>query len=147
MIADSWVADSGGCDWKKGWRVVGDWSKGRPWVCSVQALLKQETDPRGRRAHFRQYFEFSTKSICQFYVLEYSTFLYKNTFYNSHFIACLLKRRNPTSREWGLCRRRRVKRRYPSSKVRETSSNNTREDSTHGHHQMVNTEIRWLYSL
>ena len=26
------------------------------------------------------------------------------------------------------------------------SSNNTREDSTHGHHQMVNTEIR-LYSL
>ena len=24
------------------------------------------------------------------------------------------------------------------------SSNNTREDSTHGHHQMVNTEIRWI---
>ena len=23
-----------------------------------------------------------------------------------------------------------------------TSSNNTREDSTHGHHRMVNTEIR-----
>ena len=58
MIADSWVADSGGCDWKKGWRVVGGWSKGRPWVCSVQALLKQETDPRGRRAHF-QLFSFT----------------------------------------------------------------------------------------
>ena len=27
------------------------------------------------------------------------------------------------------------------------SSNNTREDSTHGHHQMVNTEVRLLYSL
>ena len=25
-----------------------------------------------------------------------------------------------------------------------TSSNNTREDSTHGHHQMVNTEIRLI---
>ena len=24
------------------------------------------------------------------------------------------------------------------------SSKNTREDSTHGHHQMVNTEIRWI---
>ena len=24
------------------------------------------------------------------------------------------------------------------------SFNNTREDSTHGHHQMVNTEIRWI---
>ena len=24
------------------------------------------------------------------------------------------------------------------------SSNNTREDSTHGHHQMVNTEFRWI---
>ena len=24
------------------------------------------------------------------------------------------------------------------------SSNNTREDSTHGHHQMVNTEIRLI---
>ena len=24
------------------------------------------------------------------------------------------------------------------------SSNNTREDSTHGHHQMVNTEIGWI---
>ena len=24
------------------------------------------------------------------------------------------------------------------------SSNNTREDSTHGHHQMVNTEIRFI---
>ena len=27
------------------------------------------------------------------------------------------------------------------------SSNNTREDSTHGHHQMVNTEIRLIISL
>ena len=25
-----------------------------------------------------------------------------------------------------------------------TSSNNTREDSTHGHHRMVNTEIRLI---
>ena len=25
--------------------------------------------------------------------------------------------------------------------IANTSSNNTREDSTHGHHQMVNTEI------
>ena len=25
-----------------------------------------------------------------------------------------------------------------------TTSNNTREDSTHGHHQMVNTEIRLI---
>ena len=24
------------------------------------------------------------------------------------------------------------------------SSNNTREDSTHRHHQMVNTKIRWI---
>ena len=27
------------------------------------------------------------------------------------------------------------------------SSNNTREDSTHGHHQMVNTEIRLIISF
>ena len=27
------------------------------------------------------------------------------------------------------------------------SSNNTREDSTHGHHQIVNTEIRWIIFL
>ena len=27
------------------------------------------------------------------------------------------------------------------------SSNNTRQDSTHGHHQMVNTEIRFDYTL
>ena len=27
------------------------------------------------------------------------------------------------------------------------SSNNTREDSTHGHHQMANTRIRVIYSL
>ena len=27
------------------------------------------------------------------------------------------------------------------------SSNNTREDSTHGHHQMVNTEIRLIIFL
>ena len=25
------------------------------------------------------------------------------------------------------------------------SSNNTRDDSTHGHHQMINTKINWLY--
>ena len=53
MIADCWVTDSGGCDWKKGWRIAGGWRKGRPRVCSVQALLKQETDPRGRQAHFQ----------------------------------------------------------------------------------------------
>ena len=28
--------------------------------------------------------------------------------------------------------------------IANTSSNNTREDSTHGHHQMVNTEIRLI---
>ena len=28
--------------------------------------------------------------------------------------------------------------------IENTSSNNTREDSTHGHHQMVNTEIRLI---
>ena len=27
------------------------------------------------------------------------------------------------------------------------SSNNTREDSTYGHHQMVNTDIRLIISL
>ena len=27
--------------------------------------------------------------------------------------------------------------------IAKTSSNNTREDSAHGHHQMVNIEIRW----
>ena len=63
MIADSWVADSGGCDWKKGWRVVGGWSKGRAWVCSVQALLKQETDPRGRRAHFYKFYSIFYKFL------------------------------------------------------------------------------------
>ena len=28
--------------------------------------------------------------------------------------------------------------------ITDASSNNTREDSTHGHHQMVNTEIRLI---
>ena len=28
--------------------------------------------------------------------------------------------------------------------IANSSSNNTREDSTHGHHQMVNTEIRMM---
>ena len=28
--------------------------------------------------------------------------------------------------------------------IANTSSNNTREDSTHGHHQIVNTEIRLI---
>ena len=31
--------------------------------------------------------------------------------------------------------------------IANTSSNNTREDSTHGHHQMVNTEIRLIISF
>ena len=31
--------------------------------------------------------------------------------------------------------------------IAKPSSNNTREDSTHGHHQMVNTEIRLIISL
>ena len=31
--------------------------------------------------------------------------------------------------------------------IANTLFNNTREDSTHGHHQMVNTESDWLYSL
>ena len=32
----------------------------------------------------------------------------------------------------------------PSPTLTLTSSNNTREDSTHGHHQVVNTEIRLI---
>ena len=32
---------SEGGDWRRGWRVVGGWKKGRPWVCSTQTLLKQ----------------------------------------------------------------------------------------------------------
>ena len=31
--------------------------------------------------------------------------------------------------------------------IANTSSNNTREDSTHGHYQMVNTEIRLIIFL
>ena len=31
--------------------------------------------------------------------------------------------------------------------IANTLSNNTREDSTHGHHQMVNTEIRLIISF
>ena len=31
--------------------------------------------------------------------------------------------------------------------IQTPSFNNTREDSTHGHHQMVNTKIRLIYSL
>ena len=31
--------------------------------------------------------------------------------------------------------------------IANTSSNNTREDSTHGHHQMVNTEISLIISF
>ena len=31
--------------------------------------------------------------------------------------------------------------------ITNTSSNNTREDSIHGHHQMVNTEIRLIIFL
>ena len=31
--------------------------------------------------------------------------------------------------------------------IAKPSSNNTREDSTHGHHQKVNTKIRLIYSL
>ena len=42
MFADSLVADSKACNQRKGWKVVRGWSKGRPWVCSIQALLKQE---------------------------------------------------------------------------------------------------------
>ena len=34
--------------------------------------------------------------------------------------------------------------RVPKKATIMTSSNNTREDSTHGHHQMVNTEIRLI---
>lgn len=51
VTEDSGVADSKGCDWKKGWSVVGGRSKGCPWVCSVQTLLKQKTDPRDLGAH------------------------------------------------------------------------------------------------
>ena len=33
---------------------------------------------------------------------------------------------------------------YNALVIANTSSNNTREDSTHGHHHMVNTEIRLI---
>ena len=33
---------------------------------------------------------------------------------------------------------------YKECYLCQPSSNNTREDSTHGHHQMVNTEIRLI---
>ena len=33
---------------------------------------------------------------------------------------------------------------FLGSKITAMASNNTREDSTHGHHQMVNTEIRLI---
>ena len=44
MIVDSGVPDSECCDWKKRWRVVGGWSKGRPWVC-VHLLRQPAPSP------------------------------------------------------------------------------------------------------
>ena len=49
MAENSWVADSKSSNWKKDWRVVRDWNKGCPWICSVQTLLKQDLPER--RAH------------------------------------------------------------------------------------------------
>ena len=46
MVENSWVADSKGSNWRKGWRVVRDWNKGCPWICSVQTLLKQDLPER-----------------------------------------------------------------------------------------------------
>ena len=39
---------------------------------------------------------------------------------------------------------RRNKKALLSDQCKEREENNTREDSTHGHHQMVNTEIRLI---
>ena len=48
----------------------------------------------------------------------------------------------PWSREWSRAKTNRV---LPRKCTGQTpSSKNTREDSTHGHHQMVNTEIRLI---
>lgn len=42
-----------GHELKKGWRVVGGWSKGCPRVCSIQTLLRQQADPWDRRLYCR----------------------------------------------------------------------------------------------
>ena len=49
----------------------------------------------------------------------------------------------PCSTEWSRAKTNRVLPRMHWS-YQTPSSNNTREDSTHGHHQMVNTEIRLI---
>ena len=41
---------------KKGWRVVGSWSKEHPHVCSIQTLLKQKTDLQAHQAHCLNFF-------------------------------------------------------------------------------------------
>ena len=49
----------------------------------------------------------------------------------------------PWSTEWSRAKANRVLPREHTGK-QTSSSNNTREDSTHGHHQMANTEIRLI---
>ena len=50
----------------------------------------------------------------------------------------------PWSTEWNRAKANRVLPRKCNWSRWTPSSNNTREDSTHGHHQMVNTEIRLI---
>ena len=50
----------------------------------------------------------------------------------------------PWNREWSRAKINRVLPRKCTGHSKTSSSNNTREDSTHGHHQMVNTKIRLI---
>ena len=50
----------------------------------------------------------------------------------------------PWNTEWTRAKTNRVLPRKYTCHNKTPSSNNTREDSTHGHHQMVNTEIRLI---
>ena len=49
--------------------------------------------------------------------------------------------------QWSRAKTDRVLPRKCTGHKKTPSSNNTREDSIHGHHQRVNTEIRLIYSL
>ena len=42
---------------------VGDWKKGRSWVCSSQTLVKQDTDWGVRRIAYMQFLQQSTLSV------------------------------------------------------------------------------------
>ena len=48
---DSWVADSEGWDWKRGWVVVGGLEPGATLGLLHQRLMKKETDPWDCHAH------------------------------------------------------------------------------------------------